>query len=48
MVVASADGSRFVVPRRTINAGANPRYFGVGRGVTYFNYTPISSAASTA
>lgn len=22
---------------RTINAGPNPRYFGVGRGVTYFN-----------
>ena len=37
--VASADGLRFVVPVRTINAGANPRYFGVGRGVTYFNYT---------
>lgn len=37
--VASADGVRFVVPVRTINAGPNPRYFGVGRGVTYFNYT---------
>ena len=37
--VASADGLRFVVPVRTINAGPNPRYFGVGRGVTYFNYT---------
>jgi hypothetical protein len=37
--VASADGLRFVVPVRTISAGPNPRYFGVGRGVTYFNYT---------
>ncbi|MDP8931026.1 MAG: Tn3 family transposase [Actinomycetota bacterium] len=36
--VASADGLRFVLPVRTINAGPNPRYFGVGRGVTYFNY----------
>jgi TnpA family transposase len=37
--VASADGLRFVVPVRTINAGPNPKYFGVGRGVTYYNYT---------
>jgi Tn3 transposase DDE domain len=33
--VASADGLRFVVPIRTLNAGHNPNYFGVGRGVTY-------------
>jgi TnpA family transposase len=37
--VASADGMRFVVPVRTINAGPNSRYFGVGRGVTYYNFT---------
>jgi TnpA family transposase len=37
--VASADGLRFVVPVRTINAGPNPRYFGTGRGVTYLNFT---------
>jgi TnpA family transposase len=37
--VASADGLRFTVPVRSINSGPNPRYFGVGRGVTYFNYT---------
>jgi TnpA family transposase len=37
--VASADGLRFVVLVRTISAGPNPRSFGVGRGVTYFNYT---------
>jgi TnpA family transposase len=30
---------RFVVPVRTINAGPNPKYFGTGRGVTYFNFT---------
>jgi TnpA family transposase len=37
--VASADGLRFVVPVRTVNAGLNPKYFGVGRGVTYYNFT---------
>jgi TnpA family transposase len=35
--VASADGLRFVVPVRTIHSGPNPRYFGVERGVTYYN-----------
>ena len=37
--VASADGLRFVVPVRTVNAGPNPKYFGAGRGVTLLNYT---------
>jgi TnpA family transposase len=37
--VASADGLRFIVPVRTINAGYNSKYFGVGRGVTYYNFT---------
>ncbi|MBE9039602.1 Tn3 family transposase [Oscillatoriales cyanobacterium LEGE 11467] len=37
--VASADGLRFVVPVRTLNAGANRKYFGQGRGITYYNYT---------
>jgi len=36
--VASADGLRFVVPVRTLNAGPNLRYFGPGRGVTYLNF----------
>jgi len=36
--VAAADGLRFVVPVRTLNAGPNPRYFGPGRGVTYLNF----------
>jgi len=37
--VASADGLRFVVPVRSLNARPNSAYFGTGRGVTYFNFT---------
>src|SRR5260221_5844671 len=37
--VASADGLRFIVPLRTLNAGPNPKYFGTGRGITLVNYT---------
>jgi TnpA family transposase len=37
--VASADGLRFVVPVRTINAGPNRKYFNAERGVTYYNFT---------
>jgi len=36
--VASADGMRFVVPVRTINAGANPKFFGSKRGITWYNF----------
>lgn len=35
--IASADGLRFVVPSRAVHAGPNPRYFGIGRGITYYN-----------
>ncbi|MFI7690073.1 transposase [Nonomuraea sp. NPDC049655] len=38
----SADGPRFVVPVKTINAGPNTKYFGKGkgaRGVTFYNST---------
>jgi TnpA family transposase len=28
-----------VVPVRTLNAGHNPKYFGVGRGVPYYNFS---------
>jgi hypothetical protein len=35
--VASADGLRFVVPVQTLNAGPNSKYFGRGRGITYYN-----------
>ena len=37
--VASADGIRFVVPVATVHVGPNPKYFGIGRGVTYYNLT---------
>jgi TnpA family transposase len=37
--VASADGLRFVVPIRTLNAGPNRKYFNAERGVTYYNFT---------
>ena len=37
--VASADGLRFVVPVRTLNAGPNRKYFNAERGVTYYNFT---------
>lgn len=37
-MLASVDGMRFVVPVATVNAGANPRYFGQGRGLTWLNY----------
>jgi hypothetical protein len=36
-LVASVDGLRFVVPVHTINAAPSPRYFGLGRGVTWLN-----------
>lgn len=35
--MAYADGMRFVVPVRTVHAGSNPKYFGTGRGVTWYN-----------
>lgn len=37
--VASADGMRFIVPVRTINARPNSKYYGSLRGVTYYNFT---------
>jgi len=37
--VASADGLRFVVPVRTLNAGPNRKYYNASRGVTYYNFT---------
>src|SRR5438270_6649534 len=41
--LASADGIRFVIPVRSVHAGANPKYFGRGKGVTYINYTSAGS-----
>ena len=37
-LLASVDGMRFVLPVSTVNAGANPRYFSQGRGLTWLNY----------
>lgn len=37
--VASADGLRFVVPVRTVSAGPNPKYYGVAKGITYYNFS---------
>jgi len=36
--VASADGMRFVTSAKTINAGPNRKYFGSGRGITWYNF----------
>lgn len=36
--VASADGMRFVTPVRTVNAGANRKYFGFTKGITWYNF----------
>ncbi|HBQ8967762.1 TPA: Tn3 family transposase, partial [Klebsiella variicola subsp. variicola] len=36
--VASADGMRFVTPVKTLNSGPNRKYFGSGRGITWYNF----------
>lgn len=36
--VASADGLRFRVPVETLNADYNWRYFGEGKGITYYSF----------
>ena len=36
--VASADGQRFRVPIEAITAAANWKYFGQGKGITYFTF----------
>jgi len=46
--IASADGLRFVVPVRSVHAGANPHYFGTGRGVTYYNWSSDQFTSWTA
>ena len=35
--VASADGLRFVVPIRNVFSGANSKYFGAQRGITFYS-----------
>lgn len=39
--VASADGLRFVVPVRTVNAGPNSRYFGAGHHLLQLRLIPV-------
>ena len=36
--VASVDGMRFVTPVKTVNSGPNRKYFGSGRGITWYNF----------
>lgn len=36
--IASADGLRFVVPPKALHGGFNRKYFGSGRGITFFNF----------
>ncbi|MCU4949031.1 transposase [Bacillus cereus] len=36
--IASADGLRFITPVKSVHSGPNPKYFGSGRGVTYYKY----------
>jgi TnpA family transposase len=36
--VASADGLRFVTAVKTLNSGPNRKYFGAGRGITWYNF----------
>ena len=35
--MAAADGIRFVVPIKTLHSGPNPKYFGGGKGITWYN-----------
>lgn len=34
--IASADGMRFTIPKKSIYSGHNPKYF--GKGITYYNF----------
>jgi hypothetical protein len=38
-ILSSSDGQRFPVPVKARNATALPRYFGYGRGVTFYSWT---------
>nr|WP_256516966.1 Tn3 family transposase [Yersinia pestis] len=46
--VASVDGMRFVTPVKTVNSGPNRKYFGSGRGITWYTSSLISTLDSTA
>ncbi|GGD06144.1 Tn3 family transposase [Enterococcus wangshanyuanii] len=36
--MASADGIRFTTPKKSLHSGRNPKYFGRGKGITYYNF----------
>lgn len=36
--MASADGIRYVMPQRSLYSRSNPKYFGRGRGITFYNF----------
>lgn len=36
--VASADGMRLISSAKTVNAGPNRKFFGAGRGITWYNF----------
>ncbi|HIB1875500.1 TPA: Tn3 family transposase, partial [Enterococcus faecium] len=36
--MASADGIRYVTPQRSLYSRSNPKYFGHGRGITFYNF----------
>jgi TnpA family transposase len=38
-MLSSSDGQRFPVDVKAKNAAANPRYFGRGRGLTFYSWT---------
>ena len=36
--MASADGIRYTIPQRSLYSRSNPKYFGRGRGITFYNF----------
>ena len=36
--MASADGIRYITPQRSLYSCSNPKYFGRGRGITFYNF----------
>lgn len=36
--MASADGIRYITPQRSLYSKSNPKYFGRGRGITFYNF----------
>ena len=36
--MASADGIRYITPQRSLYSASNPKYFGKGRGITFYNF----------